>query len=323
MAGGAGRNTVTAEPLAQPGADAEQTAVIPAVDAPLPPYAQARTSVSVPMSPSAPTPPPAYPPPPAPMQLTKSTPPAAHSAPPAQSAPTAAPPSVADAMVEISMPPLAATSVESTPTGAVLTAPAPAATQVAVVDAPPVTPITPIESAPDQSATTELAPVDGAGQPASTVAATMPPVLAETVTCPECGSIAQISVNRRESLDFCRTCDYPLFWTPSNVVRDGSGVSAESLRRLPGQAGRATIASLPCPFCYEPNALSAQTCIRCNRPMHPVDEAPPPPAPVYFAPEPVVVEQPKKVAWWVWALLALGAAALIVLVVLISTGTIG
>jgi hypothetical protein len=224
-------------------------------------------------------------------------------------------------MVEISMPPLAATSVESTPTGAVLTAPAPVATQVAVIDAPPVT--APAEPAPDQFATTELAPVDSTGPAASTVAATMPPALAETVTCPECGTIAQISLNRRESMDFCRTCDYPLFWTPSNVVRDGSGVSAESLRRLPGQAGRATIASLPCPFCYEPNALSAQTCIRCNRPMHPVEE-PPPPAPVYIAPPaPVVVEQPKKVAWWVWALLALGAAALIVLVVLIGTGTIG
>ncbi len=203
------------------------------------------------------------------------------------------------------MPPLAA-SVESSPTATTATViTASAATGVAVVDAPP------------------PAPVDIASQPASTVAAAMPPAMAETVTCPECGSIAQISLNRRESIDFCRTCDYPLFWTPSKVVRDASGVSAESLRRLPGQAGRATIASLPCPFCYEPNALSAQTCIRCNRPMHPVEE-PPPPAPVYIAPpEPVVVEQPKKVAWWVWALLALGAAALIVLVVLIGTGTIG
>ncbi len=150
----------------------------------------------------------------------------------------------------------------------------------------------------------------------------MPPALAETVTCPECGAIAQVSLNRRDSIDFCRNCDYPLFWTPSKVMRDPSGISAESLRRLPGQAGRATIASLPCPFCYEPNALSAQTCIRCQRPMHPVEE-PPPPAPVYVAPEPVVVEAPKKVAWWVWVLLGLGAAALIVLIVLIGTGTIG
>jgi hypothetical protein len=155
-----------------------------------------------------------------------------------------------------------------------------------------------------------------------TVAAVMPPSVAETVTCPECGTIAQVTLNRRESIDFCRNCDYPLFWTPSKVMRDASGTSEESLRRLPGQAGRATIASLPCPFCYEPNALSAQTCIRCQRPMHPV-EAPPPPAPIYIAPEPVVVEPVKKVAWWVWALLGLGAAALIVLIVLIGTGSIG
>ncbi len=152
----------------------------------------------------------------------------------------------------------------------------------------------------------------------------MPPPAAETVTCPECGTVSHVTLNRRESLDFCRTCDFPLFWTPTKVVRDPAATIDESLRRLPGQAGRATIASLPCPFCYEPNALSAQDCIRCGRPMHPVEE-PPPPAPVYVAPAPapVVAEAPAKVAWWVWALLALGAAALIVLVVLIATHTIG
>ena len=151
----------------------------------------------------------------------------------------------------------------------------------------------------------------------------MPPPATETITCPECGTTAQVTLNRRDSIDFCRVCDYPLFWTPSKVVRDPSGSTDESLRRLPGQAGRATIASLPCPFCYEPNALSAETCIRCQRPMHPVEELPP--APVYVAPAPVYVPPPPqpKVAWWVWALLAFGAAALIVLVVLIATHTIG
>lgn len=255
---------MTAEPVARPEADAETTSPR-AVEAPLPPYAQPGGSYpSVPMSPSAPPPPPA-------------------------SYPSATqPPSVAEAMVEISMPPLA-----------------PAAAAVVPVDEPLPGP------------GFQLAPA-----PASPAAA-MPPPAAETVTCPECGTIAQVTLNRRESLDFCRTCDFPLFWTPTKVVRDPSDSTDESLRRLPGQAGRATVASLACPFCYEPNALSAQTCIRCHRPMHPVEQ-PPPPAPVYVAPPaPVVVETPKKVAWWVWALLALGAAALVVLIVLISTGTIG
>lgn len=171
-----------------------------------------------------------------------------------------------------------------------------------------------------QSATTVL--TEPVTAPASVVV--MPPAASESVTCPECGTVAQVTLNRRDSVDFCRTCDFPLFWTPSKVLRDGSDTSDQSLRRLPGQAGRATIASLPCPFCYEPNALNAETCIRCGRSMHPV-EAPPPPQPLYIAPPPApVVEAPKqKVAWWVWALLAAGAAALIVLVVLITTGTLG
>lgn len=299
---------MTADPIAGPDADPDRTAVLPPVEAPLPPYAQSRTYPSVPMSPSAPTPPPAYPP-------AASTPaaPAASATPAAAPATASAPPpSVADAMVEISMPPLAATALE-----------APTSTSVLVADAPPAgTGRTDVVPASEAGVATELAPAEPAS-PTPTVAAAMPPALAETVTCPECGTIAHVTLNRRESVDFCRTCDYPLFWTPSKVVRDTSDTGQESLRRLPGQAGRATIAALPCPFCYEPNALSAQTCIRCGRPMHPVEEPPPPPAPIYVAPEPVVVEPVKKVAWWVWALLALGAAALIVLIVLIGTGTIG
>lgn len=228
-------------------------------------------------------------------QAAPPMPPNAPTPPPRQAATTPAPPTVGDAMREISMPPLAATTTE-------LVASDPAA--------PPASPV-------QQAATTVV--TDPA--PASVV---MPPSASETVTCPECGTVAQVTLNRRESVDFCRTCDYPLFWTPSKVVRDGSDSTDQSLRRLPGQAGRATIASMPCPFCYEPNALNAETCIRCGKSMHPV-EAPPPPQPVYVAPPPApVIEAPKqKVAWWVWALLAAGGAALIVLVVLIATGTIG
>lgn len=162
--------------------------------------------------------------------------------------------------------------------------------------------------------------------PAPTAAAVvMPAAATEVITCPECGTVAEVTLNRRESMDFCRTCDYPLFWTPAKVVRDPLSSTDESLRRLPGTVGRATVASLACPFCAEPNALSAQTCVRCGRPMHPVAE--PEPAPVVIAPPPppppAEPEPEAKVSWWVWALLALGAAALITLVVLIATHTIG
>jgi hypothetical protein len=57
--------------------------------------------------------------------------------------------------------------------------------------------------------------------------------------------------------------------------------------------------------------------------MHPiVEQAPPPPAPVVEAPPPPAPEPVKKVAWWVWAMLVLGAVALIGLIVLITTHTI-
>lgn len=262
---------MTAEPVP---ADAETTILIGRVDAPpapLPPYAQQHpvgTAPHPPLTPYAPPPPPG-----------------------AATATATATQTVADAMIEISMPPLASE---------VLPAPAQPAS------APPAAPA-------------------GSGMVIeATTASAMPPPATEVITCPECGTTAQVTLNRRESMDFCRTCDYPLFWTPAKVVRDGSDTASESLRRLPGQAGKATVASLPCPFCYEPNALSAQTCLRCGRPMHPVAEVAPPP-PVYVAPEPVVAPPPapQKVAWWVWALLALGAAAVIVLVVLIATHTIG
>jgi hypothetical protein len=259
---------VTAEPV-PPIDDVETTTVIRTIDAPLPPYAQQDGRYpTVPMSPSAPTPPASYRP-----------------APFVPPAPAAPPQTMADAMLEISMPPLAPAVSDSTPV---------------------------------------VVPSEQPAAAVTTTAAVMPSPATETVTCPECGTVSQVTLNRRESLDFCRTCDFPLFWTPTKVVRDPSSTTDESLRRLPGQAGRATIASLPCPFCYEPNALSAQTCIRCQRPMHPVEE-PPPPAPVHVAPapEPLVVEPAAKVAWWVWALLALGAAALVVLVVLIATHKIG
>lgn len=144
----------------------------------------------------------------------------------------------------------------------------------------------------------------------------------ETVTCPECGTVAVATLNRRDAVDFCRTCDFPLFWTPSAVLRDPSDDSAaDSLRRLPGTVGRATLAALPCPHCAEPNQLSAQTCVRCGRPLHVVEA--PPPAPVYVAPplpEPVYVppEEPRT-PWWVWLLAGLAAVAAIVVIVLATT----
>ncbi|SOD70953.1 hypothetical protein SAMN05892883_0571 [Jatrophihabitans sp. GAS493] len=138
---------------------------------------------------------------------------------------------------------------------------------------------------------------------------------AQFLTCPECGTKAMVTVSRRESGDFCRKCDYPLFWVPSRVELDRSDTSEASLRRLPGTVGRATVASLACPHCAEPNAVNAVTCIRCGRLMR-VEVIPlPPPEPVYVAPEPLPEPEPEPrgLPWWAWALIFLGLT-------LVSTG---
>jgi hypothetical protein len=136
-----------------------------------------------------------------------------------------------------------------------------------------------------------------------------------------------IVLNRREASDFCRNCDFPLFWTPAAVLREDSMRSVEdSLRRLPGTVGRATVASVACPHCAEPNQLSAQTCVRCGRPMQLEPEPPapepvyvPPPAPAHVAP----VEPDKGVPWWAWLLVALGVVAIVVLILLGHYGYLG
>jgi hypothetical protein len=148
----------------------------------------------------------------------------------------------------------------------------------------------------------------------------------EPVTCPECGTTATIALNRRESSDFCRNCDFPLFWTPAAVLRaDSMRAADDALRRLPGTVGRATVASIACPHCAEPNQLSAQVCVRCGRLMQIVDE-PPPPEPVYVPPPPLPEPEPepqRAIPWWVWLLLGLGVALLVTLTVLAAYGKLG
>ncbi|MXG88817.1 hypothetical protein [Nocardioides flavescens] len=135
----------------------------------------------------------------------------------------------------------------------------------------------------------------------------------EVVTCPECGTRSQVALNRRRSQDFCPRCDYPLFWTPSTILTDGDAADQASLRRLPGTAGRVTVASRTCPHCSESNQLTALTCVRCGGLMDP-----PAPEPVFVAPTPApVVEpepEPRRTPWWMWIG---GVLTLLVLIALI------
>jgi len=138
----------------------------------------------------------------------------------------------------------------------------------------------------------------------------------EQVVCPECGNPAEVTLNRRDAVDFCARCDYPLFWTPSAVIRDSGAGTGESLRRLPGAAGRVTVASVPCPTCAESNLVGAELCVRCGGPMV-LPLAEPEPEPVVVAePEPLppLEPEPTGVAWWWWVV---GAATLVALIALI------
>jgi hypothetical protein len=183
---------------------------------------------------------------------------------------------------------------------------------------------------PTEALAAEAAPgapgTPAAPAPVGAVALAGPPgPSTQALTCPECGTPARVTVNRREAEDFCRTCDYPLFWTPAIVVRDRSDLNADpALRRLPGTVGRVAVASFPCPHCAEPNALGAEICVRCGRPMRIVEAAPPPPQPIALPPAAVVEPEPEpRTPWWVWVVLGVSVAALITLLVLKATGVVG
>ena len=148
----------------------------------------------------------------------------------------------------------------------------------------------------------------------------------DVVTCPECGQLATVNMARRSADDFCRNCDFPLFWAKGTVIAPEGQETGASLRRLPGTVGRAATASLICPHCAEPNSPTAEICVRCALSLHPVDIPEPEPEP---EPEPIIVFRPDPEPepepgpgfdwWWVVAgVMALIAVALIVLLVVLD-----
>ncbi len=138
----------------------------------------------------------------------------------------------------------------------------------------------------------------------------------DVVTCPECGQLATVDMARRQADDFCRRCDFPLFWARGTVIAPEGAESGASLRRLPGTVGRAATAALICPHCSEPNSPAAEICVRCALSLHPVDI--PEPEPVVIAPpEPEPEPEPlpeKNFDWW-WIVAATAALVAIALLV--------
>ena len=146
----------------------------------------------------------------------------------------------------------------------------------------------------------------------------------DVVTCPECGQLATVNMARRSADDFCRNCDFPLFWAKGTVITPEGQETGASLRRLPGTVGRAATAALICPHCAEPNSPTAEICVRCALSLHPVDIPEPEPEPlIVFEPPPAPEPEPEPVPrfdwWWVVAgAMAVIAIGLIVLLIVLQ-----
>jgi len=144
----------------------------------------------------------------------------------------------------------------------------------------------------------------------------------DVVTCPECGQLATVNMARRSADDFCRNCDFPLFWAKGTVITPEGQETRASLRRLPGTVGRAGTASLICPHCAEPNSPTAEICVRCTLSLHPVEIPEPEPPPlIAFEPPPLPEPEPEpepapRFDWW-WVVAAIMAVLAVVLIVVL------
>ena len=99
-----------------------------------------------------------------------------------------------------------------------------------------------------------------------------------TVLCPQCGEENSDPEGTRSSNAVCVACDYPLFFA-RGVVERGPNDTDLARERLPGVAGVAKRAWIPCPDCGELNPRGATNCLRCGA--------------ILAIPEPEVVQAPQ------------------------------
>ncbi|MGY6502400.1 MAG: hypothetical protein ACXIVQ_16060 [Acidimicrobiales bacterium] len=140
------------------------------------------------------------------------------------------------------------------------------------------------------------------------------------LTCPSCGTISHFDSVRRSAEEFCRRCDYPLFWVRSGEsAPDADAEGDVGLRRLPGAGGHQVVASLGCPQCNEPNLSSASLCIRCGADLRPAPAAPAPVptvVPVPVAPPPPPPPEPELGPQWPAMVAFIGVPILVALLLL-------
>lgn len=131
------------------------------------------------------------------------------------------------------------------------------------------------------------------------------------ITCPECGLITTLPGIRRSADEFCRHCDYPLFWAPTALpVAAEAGSTEATLRRLPGVGGRRLIGTEVCHECGELNPMSETHCIRCGVDLHPAPPEPEPePLPPPLPPPPEAPPPEPRSRWWLWLILVVVVGA--------------
>lgn len=146
------------------------------------------------------------------------------------------------------------------------------------------------------------------------------------IVCPDCSTETFID-DRSGPLDgtpeeFCRICDYPLFWVSHlALTAAGPGVvdppQPSPLRRYPGTEGIESTTAVTCPVCRELNSPERRLCWRCRSELRPIPHVPVEPVPV-SAPEESYV--PPVERYWdvpAWILITLGVILAILIVITI------
>lgn len=147
------------------------------------------------------------------------------------------------------------------------------------------------------------------------------------IVCPECST--ETFIDDKDSFlegspdEFCRNCDFPLFWAPADAVRTETAVAVDPpqvspLRRLPGTEGLEMSTGIRCWNCGEMNDPEHphDTCWRCGELLEPLEEEE---LPLEMATPLVTAIVPDAPHYWdppAWLLVGLGVVllALIVLV---------